>query len=76
MLTVTFVSLMYGMGLPILFPIAAFNYFNQWVCERIIVAYYMKLPPAIDNKLSKTFINIVKFSPTFFLLNGFWMLDN
>jgi len=30
---------MYGIGLPILFPIAAFNFCNQYICERLIVAY-------------------------------------
>jgi len=39
---------MYGIGLPILFPIAAFTLINIWITERIIVAYYTKLPPALD----------------------------
>ena len=76
MLNVTFVTLMYGMGLPILFPIAAFNFFNQWVCERIIISYYMKKPAALDNQLTETAINILKFAPIFFVMNGYWMLDN
>ena len=37
-LNITFITMMYGAGLPILFPLAALNFFNQWVCERIIVA--------------------------------------
>lgn len=35
----TYVTLTYGMGLPILFPITAINIFNQWICERLTVAY-------------------------------------
>lgn len=27
-LNVTFISMMYGIGMPLLFPIAAFNFFN------------------------------------------------
>lgn len=38
-LNIVFITMMYGIGMPILFPLAAFNFFNQWVCERIIVAY-------------------------------------
>lgn len=41
-LNVVYVSMMYGAGMPILFPIAAFNFLNQYICERIIVAYFMK----------------------------------
>lgn len=43
--------MMYGIGMPLLFPVAAFNLINQYICERVIVAYYMKQPPALDNKL-------------------------
>ena len=38
-LNIVFITMMYGMAMPILFPLAAFNFFNQWVCERYIVAY-------------------------------------
>jgi len=48
-LTVVFITCMYGMGMPLLFPLAAFNLFNQWVCERISVAYLVRLPPALDD---------------------------
>jgi len=27
-LNITYITMMYGLGMPILFPIAAFNYFN------------------------------------------------
>lgn len=39
-LNVTFVTMMYGMGMPILFPIAAFTYFNLMSLERLLVAYF------------------------------------
>lgn len=39
LLNITFITMMYGVGMPILFPLAAFNFFNQWLCERIIVSY-------------------------------------
>ena len=38
-LNITFITMMYGLGMPLLFPVAAFNYFNQWVTERFICAY-------------------------------------
>ena len=48
-INIVWVTMMYGVGLPILFPIAAFNFFNQYVCERITVTYQVKLPPALDD---------------------------
>lgn len=49
---VTFVACLYGPGMPILFPIAAFSYFNVWWLEKLNLAYFYKLPPAMDDKLT------------------------
>jgi len=38
-LNIMYITMMYGVGMPILFPIAAFNFLNQYLCERIIVAW-------------------------------------
>jgi hypothetical protein len=76
MLNIMFITMMYGLGMPILFPIAAFNYFNQYLCERIIVSYCCKIPPALDDSLTKNCIAKLKWSPILFVLNGYWMLSN
>ena len=39
LLNIVYVTMMYGVGMPILFPVAAFNFMNQYICERWIVAY-------------------------------------
>jgi len=75
-LNIVYITMMYGMGMPILFVLAAFNFFNQWVCERIIVAYQMKLPPALDDKLTVNCIRMLSFAPLLLLFNGYWMLGN
>jgi hypothetical protein len=36
----------------------------------------MKRPAALDNLLTETSIGILKFAPIFFVVNGFWMMDN
>lgn len=41
-LNIIYLSMMYGIGLPLLFPIGAFNFFNQWICERLAVAYVVR----------------------------------
>lgn len=75
-LNIVYITMMYGMGMPILFVLAAFNFFNQWVCERIIVAYQVKLPPALDDKLTINAINMLKWAPILLLFNGYWMISN
>jgi len=39
------VSFMYGMQIPLLFPIALFGIFNMYMNERLLLAYYYKQPP-------------------------------
>lgn len=75
-LNIVFVTMMYGIGMPILFPIAAFNFFNQYVCERYILAYEMKQPPSLDDRLTKNALEKLKWAPLIMLLNAFWMLGN
>jgi hypothetical protein len=68
--------MMYGIGMPLLFPIAAFTFFNTWVTERIMVAYFMKVPPALDDKLTSNALRILKYAPLFLLANGYWQMSN
>jgi hypothetical protein len=75
-LNIVYITMMYGVGMPILFPIAAFNFINQYICERIIVAYFMKQPPALDDKLTKNALDMLKYAPLIMLFNGYWMLSN
>jgi hypothetical protein len=63
MLNTVYVTLIYGIGLPILFPIAAFTLFNLWVCERISIAYISKLPPALDDTLTINVLSVLKLVP-------------
>ena len=73
---VTFVTMLYGAGMPILFPIAAFSYFNVWWLEKLNLAYFYKLPPSMDDKLTLNAVNVLKMAPVMFIINGYWMVTN
>jgi len=75
-LTVVYVTFMYGMGLPLLFPIAAISIFGFWVNERVNIAYISKLPPSLDDKLTKNAIDLLKWAPLLLCFNGYWMISN
>jgi hypothetical protein len=51
-LNIVYVAFMYGLGLPLLFPIAGLSIFSQWANERYNIAYVFKLPPTLDEKLT------------------------
>jgi hypothetical protein len=44
--------------------------------ERILVAYVMRQPPALDAKLTDNCIGMLRFAPLLMLANGYWMLSN
>jgi hypothetical protein len=75
-LLVVFVTCLYGIGMPILFPVAAINFFNQGVCERIMACYQVKLPPLLDDTMINNLFSTLKWAPLMMLLNGYWMLTN
>lgn len=75
-LLVVFVSLMYGVGMPLLFPVAAFNFLNQYVTERIMAAYQVKLPPSLDDNLTKNLLSMIKWAPLIMMFNGYWTISN
>ena len=51
-LTTVFVTFMYGIALPELFPIAAFTFLNYYVFDRLLIPYYYRMPPIYDEKLN------------------------
>jgi hypothetical protein len=55
-INIVWVTMLYGVGMPLLFPLAAFNFFNQYICERITVSYIVRLPPALNDQLTNNLI--------------------
>ena len=73
---VTFVTCLYGAGMPLLFPIAALSYFNIYWLEKLNVAWFYKLPPSMDDKLMRNAVSVLSLAPLMFLFNGYWMVTN
>ncbi len=76
MMNVTFVTMMYGCGMPVLFPIAAFTYFNLYTLERLLVAYFVQLPPTFDDKMTKNAVSILRWAAVLHLSFAYWMLSS
>jgi len=76
LLTTAYVTMLYGVGMPVLFPIAAFTYGCYWIHEKYHMAYNYVLPPTYDDRLTENMIQMLRWSPIMLLLNGYWMLDN
>jgi len=73
---IVFVTMLYGMGIPLLFPIGVFAGFIFWALERYCVAYTYQAPPSLDDRLTKNAVSVLSKAPVFYMVNGFWMLTN
>lgn len=69
-------TLMFGMALPILFPIAALTFINVYLCERLGIAYWYTKPPEYDAELNNLAIKYMFWAPVLFLAFGYWTVGN
>lgn len=76
MMNITFITMMFGPGIPILFPIAAASFFVLYLIENYMLYYVYKEPPAYDEKLNNSVLRSLSFAPLFLLGFGYWMLSN
>ena len=75
-LNIVFVTFMYGLALPILFPTALVSMIVLYYVQKLSIIYYCKEPPSYNEKLNKTAIKIMVWAPMFMYLFGYWMMSN
>ena len=76
LLNIIFVTMTYGFGIPILFPIAAFAILVLYLVEKTMLYYAYRLPPMYDERLSQSVLGALNYAPLFFLGFGYWMASN
>jgi hypothetical protein len=75
-MNITFVTMMYGLGMPALFPVAAMSYLTLYCMEKIMLHYCYREPPMYDERLNKNALAILTWAPLLFLSFGYWMLSS
>jgi hypothetical protein len=75
-MNITFVTMMYGVGIPILFPVAVVSLITLYMVEKLMIYYSYRQPPNYDASLNANVLKIMSFAPLLFLSFGFWMLSN
>jgi len=76
MLNVIFVTFMYGVAVPLLFPLAFLFFLVSFIVERLALAYSYRKPPMYDDVLNKSALSILKVAPVFMMLFGYWAMGN
>ena len=75
-LNITFITFMYGAGMPILFPIAFASFITLYLMERLLVAYSYRQPPMLDETLNRLVIKIMIYAPLLYCTVGYWIFNN
>jgi len=75
-LTVTYVTFMYGFGLPLLFPVAFISIGILYFTEKTMLYYVYKSPPMYNIHSNQVFLKIMRFAPLLFCAVGYWMCSN
>lgn len=75
-LNITFVTFTYGLGLPILFPLASLACLVLFIVEKFMIYYSYREPPAYDEKMNASVLGLLTWAPLLFLSFGYWMFSS
>ena len=75
-LNVLFVCFMYGLAIPMLFPISLMAFTVLYTMEKLTITYFFRQPPMFDEKLNESAISKMKWAPIFMMFFGYWCLSN
>ena len=76
LLNVVYVTMVFGVGIPILFPIALIYFVLTYLIEVATLYYSYRKPSSYDEKLTVAVLDILVYAPLFYFAFGYWFLSN
>jgi len=76
MMNVLFVCFMYGLAIPLLFPISLMAFTVLYITEKLTITYFYRQPPMFDEKLNSGAISKMKWAPIFMMFFGYWCMSS
>jgi hypothetical protein len=68
--------MMFGAGMPLLFPIAALSLLVMYISENFMLHYVNKRPPDYDSSFHDILLVNIENANLLLLVFGYWMLSN
>lgn len=75
-LNIVFITMMFGYGVPMLFPLAIGQLAVLYVVEVLSLYYSYREPPMQDARLPEYVLNIMDYAPLFYFGFGWWMASS
>lgn len=76
MLTVLFVTMLYGSGIPILYPISAIFFFVTYWVDKVLIFYYYRKPEMLDQNLAIRTLKWFKYAILLHVIGAVMMYSN
>jgi hypothetical protein len=71
-----YLSIIFGAVLPIVFPIAFVAMLNQYLMDKVSLAYFYKAPPHYDARIGNQVFKLMVGAPFCGLTFTYWALGN
>lgn len=75
-LYITYVTAMFGFGIPYLFPVAVFHFAILYFVQKTLLYYSYRRPPMYDGALHDLVLKMLEGAPVFYLAFGYWMCSS
>ena len=75
-LTISYITFLYGFGMPVLFPIAMLSFLVLYLVEKTMLFYGYVMPPMYDERLSNDVLRKLQFAPLLYVCFAYWMASN
>ena len=69
-LTIVYMTFMFGFGMPVLFPIAMASFLVLYGLEKGMLFYGYVMPPMYDERLSNDVLSKLQFAPFLYVCFG------
>lgn len=76
LMNMLFVCFMYGLAIPLLFPISLVGLTVLYFVEKFAITYFYRKPPMFDEKMNTLAITTLQWAPVYTMFFGYWCLSN
>lgn len=71
-----FVTMTFGFGMPLLFPICVVSFCVRYVLDTACLHYSFRAPPSYDKEIASQVYSLLLLAPAFYLSFAYWMSSN
>jgi hypothetical protein len=76
LLNVIFFTFMFGIAMPLIFPLGLLYIVIFYFFERVTITYFYQKPPMYDEKINGKVLELLKWAPIVMMCFNYWVFGN